>query len=310
MKLGLLLLSLSLVACGQKSNSAGEDNSSKSSTSQSVSSTQSSEEESVKTTSPSVENAVESKQGDGDVPKNTQQDTEQDTTKNELFSVVELNTVQGVCEYYLNSLDVTPKIEPSTITGSHSYYEVKTEGNIYIDAVIGVKNLNNESKMADDIITAKIKINSNEYMCFSVAESTDGYTLEKDASIKPLEKREIHYVAEVPKTEATGEIEIILTVNGKDYSNKFHLEGTQSSVKENTQQDEKQFLTEEEYYTIIKEAKQRQQDYIDSIDDPQVKQSVQTSYSAAIAESTALYIKYPEDTDAIDSALKRVLNGE
>ena len=61
---------------------------------------------------------------------------------------------------------------------------------------------------------------------------------------------------------------------------------------------------------IIKEAKQHQQDYIDSIDDPKVKQSVQTPYSAAIAESTALYIKYPEDTDTIDAALKRVLNGE
>ena len=61
---------------------------------------------------------------------------------------------------------------------------------------------------------------------------------------------------------------------------------------------------------IIKEAKQHQQDYIDSIDDPKVKQSVQTPCSAAIAESTALYIKCPEDTDTIDAALKRVLNGE
>ena len=72
----------------------------------------------------------------------------------------------------------------------------------------------------------------------------------------------------------------------------------------------KQSLTEEEYYLLIKEAKQRQQDYIDSIDDPKVKQSVQTSYSAAIAESSFLYIKYPEDTKTIDAALKRVLNGE
>ena len=74
------------------------------------------------------------------------------------------------------------------------------------------------------------------------------------------------------------------------------------------QEDVKQSLTEEEYYKIIKEAKQRQQDYIDSIDDSHIKQSVQTSYSAAIAESTALHIKYPDDTDTIDSALKRVLN--
>lgn len=145
--------------------------------------------------------------------------------KNELFSVVEYNTVQEACEYYLDGLDVTPRIEPSIITGSYSYYDVKTEGNIYIDVILGVKNLNNESKMADDIITAKIKINSNEYTCFSVAESADGSDLENHASIKPLETRKIHYVAEVPITEATGEIEIILTVNGKDFSNKFHLEG-------------------------------------------------------------------------------------
>ncbi|GAB6169562.1 hypothetical protein JCM1393_20220 [Clostridium carnis] len=76
------------------------------------------------------------------------------------------------------------------------------------------------------------------------------------------------------------------------------------------QQDVKQSLTEEEYYKLIKEAKQRQQDYINSIDDPKVKQSVQTSYSAAVTESSALYIKYPDDTDTIDAALKRVLSGE
>lgn len=87
-------------------------------------------------------------------------------------------------------------------------------------------------------------------------------------------------------------------------------EDNNENTQQNTQLDVNQGLTEEEYYIIIKEAKKRQQDYIDSIDDPKVKQSVQTSYSAAIAESTALYIKYPEDTDTIDAALKRVLNGE
>lgn len=54
LKLGLLLLSLSLVACGQKNSSVGEDSSSESSTSQFVTSTQSSVKESVKITSPSV----------------------------------------------------------------------------------------------------------------------------------------------------------------------------------------------------------------------------------------------------------------
>lgn len=151
LKLGLLLLSLALVSCGQKNNSLGEDNSFKASTSQSVSSTENSGEESGKTTSSSVENEVESKQEDEDVQKNTQPDIQQDT---------------------------------------------------------------------------------------------------------------------------------------------------------------QQEVTEEEYYRIIKEAWQKQKDYIDSIDDPKVKQSVQTTQSAAIMESNRLLIENPEDSEAIEASLKKVLSGE
>lgn len=226
-----------------------------------------------------------------------------------------LNKVPGICEYSLHEINMTPIIKPSIITKNSSYYYVENDNNIYIDVILNVYNLSDEAKMADDIISTKIKIKNNEYSCFSLVESTDGSDLEKSASISPLETRNIHYVAEVPIADSTtGEFEIILTINGKDFSNKFSLDSLQSSLKENTQQstqpDVKQGLTEDEYYMIIKEAKQRQQEYIDSIDDPKVKQSVQTSYSAAIAESTALYIKYPDDTDTIDAALKRVLNGE
>lgn len=217
LKLGLLLLSLSLVSCGQKNNSVGKDDSSKSSINQSVSSTESSEKESVKTPLPSAENPVESKQKD--------QNTQQNATKNELFLVTSYNTVPGVCEYDLADVNCTPKIEPSIITESSFCYKVKTENNIYIDFIIKVHNLNDKTKMAEDTITAKIKTNSNDYKCFSIAESANGHNLEKDTSIKPLETREIHYVAEVPKTEATGEITLTLTINGKDFSNKFHLEG-------------------------------------------------------------------------------------
>ena len=155
LKLGLLLLSLSLVACGQINNSVGENNSSELSTSQFVTSTQSSVKESEKTTSPSVENSVVSKQTDEGALKNKQQDIQPDT-----------------------------------------------------------------------------------------------------------------------------------------------------------QQDTQSELIEKEYYDLIKEAWQKQIDYIDSIDDPSVKQSVQTPESAAIMKSTELLIGHPEDSEAIDVSLKRVLNGE
>lgn len=151
LKLGLLLLSLSLVACGQKNNSVGENNSSELSTSQFVTSTQSSVKESEKTTSPSVENAVESKKEDEDVQKNIQQDTK-------------------------------PATQPEA--------------------------------------------------------------------------------------------------------------------------------TEKEYYDLIKEAWQKQKDYIDSIDDPKVKQSVQTTNSAAILKSNELLLAHPEDSEAINASLEKVLAGE
>ena len=151
LKLGLLLLSLSLVACGQKNNSVGENNYSELSTSQFVTSTPSSVKESEKTTSLSVENAVESKKEDEDVQKNIQQDTKPDT-----------------------------------------------------------------------------------------------------------------------QPEAT----------------------------------------EKEYYDLIKEAWQKQKDYIDSIDDPKVKQSVQTTNSAAILKSNELLLAHPEDSEAINASLEKVLSGE
>ena len=299
LRLGVLLLSLSLVACGPK------DNFSKTNSNKSNNKTQSSikkEENNIKQgTAPDVkeENKVN-----------------KDTNSPELFIVAGgSNKVPGVCEYYLSELEVTPRIKPSINTKNSSYYDEKNQDNIYVDVVFDVYNLSNEAKMADDIITTKIKIKNNEYSCFSLVESTDGSDLEKDASINPLEERNIHYVAEVPIVDSTtGELEVILTINGKNFSNKFQLDSIQSSVKENTEQntqsDVKQGLTEEEYYIIIKEAKQRQQDYIDSIDDTHIKQSVQSSLSAAIAESSALYIKYPDDTDTIDAALKCVLDGE
>lgn len=80
----------------------------------------------------------------------------------------------------------------------------------------------------------------------------------------------------------------------------------QSDIEQDIQEES----AEDEYYIIIKDAWQKQRDYIESIDDAKVKQSIQTSRSAAIMESNRLLIEHPEDSDAINSSLKRVLNGE
>ena len=163
LRLGVLLLSLSLVSCGPK------DNFSKTNSNKSNNKTQSSikkEENNIKQgTAPDVKE-------ENKVNKNT--------NPPELFIVAGgSNKVPGVCEYYLSELEVTPRIKPSINTKNSSYYDEKNQDNIYVDVVFDVYNLSNEAKMADDIITTKIKIKNNEYSCFSLVESTDGSDLEK-----------------------------------------------------------------------------------------------------------------------------------
>lgn len=67
---------------------------------------------------------------------------------------------------------------------------------------------------------------------------------------------------------------------------------------------------EDKYYQAIKSAWEKQKEYIDSIEDPHVKQSVQTPNSAATGEATRLQMENPEDSELIDNILKQVLNGE
>lgn len=64
------------------------------------------------------------------------------------------------------------------------------------------------------------------------------------------------------------------------------------------------------YYDSILAAWQRQHDYIASIEDDAVKQSVQTSHSAAIFEANRLEMEHPEDAAIINESLQKVLNGK
>lgn len=184
LKLGLLLLSMSLVGCGQENNLTGKDNSSKSSASQSVSDTQSSGEESIKTTYLSAENAVKSEPDDEDAqPKS---------------------------------------IASQSVSGTQSS---------------GEESIKTTYPSAENAVGSK----------------------QEDKNVQP-----------------------------------------------STQQE----ATKEEYYHLIKEAWQKQVDYINSIDDSQVKQSVQTAHSAAIFKANELLLAHPKDSEAINTSLEKVIAGK
>lgn len=138
-----------------------------------------------------------------------------------------------------------------------------------------------------------LKIEGDTYYLFYNDEGTmslaarnfDENPGEKDLDSKNM----VEYVQEYPNSAED-------TANGD----------TEETSEDNSENDEKA----EEYYDSIKAAWEEQQDYIDSIDDPDVKQSVQTPYSAAIAESTRLEMENPDDVEIIRESAKKMVDGE
>lgn len=66
----------------------------------------------------------------------------------------------------------------------------------------------------------------------------------------------------------------------------------------------------ESYFDLIHSMWKNQKDYIESFEDPNIKQSLQTPHSAAIMEATRLEIAYPEDINLIQESLQRVLSND
>lgn len=97
-----------------------------------------------------------------------------------------------------------------------------------------------------------------------------------------------------------------------DYNHMIeYIQQPDSQNTENSMESEsEEALENDQYYNSIKEAWHKQKNYIDSIEDPKMKQSVQTPFSAANAEAGRLELDHPEDTDLIRESLEKVLDGE
>ncbi|RST91678.1 hypothetical protein [Vagococcus bubulae] len=97
----------------------------------------------------------------------------------------------------------------------------------------------------------------------------------------------------------------------KDLDNSNMIEYVQQVYSQDIEDSEPAENTKsDEYYHAIKEAWNKQKDYVDAIEDPKIKQATQTPSSAANAEAIRLEQENPEDAEVIKASLKRVLDGE
>lgn len=100
--------------------------------------------------------------------------------------------------------------------------------------------------------------------------------------------------------------------NQKSEKTEQKAEQKPENIKEKTEgkTDNTEQKTEQYYYTLIEEAMQKQIDHINSIEDPQVRASAQSSVGAAVSKETELELKYPQDAEIIRASLSKVLEAK
>ncbi|MGL5069003.1 MAG: hypothetical protein ACRC6T_14505 [Sarcina sp.] len=159
---------------------------------------------------------------------------------------------------------------------------------------------NTATSQAED--STKISVDESEKAVVS-SENTESKEQETQEDTKPKTEN-IEEKAE-SKTE---NIKSKVEVKTDEVEENIKPEVEKESEKiENTTENAEQKEKEEHYYTLINNAMQKQIDYINSIEDPREKQSVQSSMSAAIGEATLLEINHPEDSEIIQTSLQKVL---
>jgi hypothetical protein len=131
----------------------------------------------------------------------------------------------------------------------------------------------------------------------------------KEVNSIKVTSSELSKESSTPEAKSSSSSSTIINDNSlkEDESNKKNSSNSeQKSTTEDTPSKEKVNKLEH-YKTLIRNAKEKQKAYINSINDPKIKQSVQTADSAAIGEATRLQMENPKEAEIIEKALKIVI---
>ena len=262
------------------------------------------------------------------------QKSEHSTTSTQTESTTETsNTVDNQYPYAISSDEFTKKVSVEGQSDKMTYQKTfaRSEEKRYQKIVINMKDLNDFGK-GMYFLPMNAEDEATIFYPISMQQVT---TKEIEVVANDGSKRDVHVNTELTVETYPGNADTLEMVGRKCYVFRNN-EGTLSlavskndawiEYVETSEEDSSNLFTEEPsaenptpedsatieekkamYYDLIYQAWDRQRLYIESIEDPKVKQSVQTSHSAAVFESTRLLTEYPDDADLIEEALKEVL---
>ena len=117
-------------------------------------------------------------------------------------------------EITINSVSLSYKVEPSDTSGFYTYYTA-SEGNVFIDVDMSVKNLQKQDLSCDEIFSITADYNNGYiYKGFPIVnDATTGFTYANISVITPLETKGMHYLIECPQEVEESNLPLFLLIN-------------------------------------------------------------------------------------------------
>lgn len=129
-------------------------------------------------------------------------------------------TIPNFAEFTVKKVEFTNRVNPPNPDRYYSYYQVKTEGNIYLDTVVNVKSLLTSGRDADEFAHVTVVYDGRyEYRTFAPVEEPGGGDFDIFSTLEPLKSVVIHFIAEVPKEIATDSkpVKVIISSSGQKF---------------------------------------------------------------------------------------------
>ena len=130
-------------------------------------------------------------------------------------------TLEEICEFSLDYVNITKDVLPPQPGSWYSHYEAEN-GKVYVDVCLAYKNLATTDVNADEIVTGKLIYGEKyKYSGFSMIEevSRSDFTYSNITSIAPLSTEYIHYLFEVPEEVQNSDhsVEAELVIGNESY---------------------------------------------------------------------------------------------
>ncbi len=139
----------------------------------------------------------------------------------QLINIGEQVTIDDICDFSIESINITNDVMPPQPGNWYSHYEADA-GKVYVDACFAYKNMTTGDVMADEVISGNLLYDGKyDYTGFPVIEkdSRSDLTYANITSIAPLSTEYLHYLFEVPEEvqSSSSPIELKMVIGYKDY---------------------------------------------------------------------------------------------